>query len=398
MFVRREVWTGVAAVVAAIAMGGCQSPAGSATPPTAPPPSRASGHIVPASVVVEVRKAAFIPPGFYVQGVEFVDRDYGYAALWTTNPINLETAKDSNEYRYASALFATTDGGRTWTKLKDPRRPSPVAGLWVLDARTIVLETGEEGWYISRDGGATFRFTGTREPPELGEYRTRSSAGSYITCGIGCGVLVVDGVVQTPGLAGQSGVAIDAGGVVWTAAVDGATASSAFSLDRGRTWQRRDVPPHPIGTPNRLDLRVSADGRDVWMLGYHDETGGRVGAFGSTLPVRRKGGGFPLLWLFEGDRWMPKGTVNSPKPSPDPYVQYTVAAIGGGLAAVAGPDLFALVSDVWRTVDLTPRVGLVTTLPDGTVFGANAQHLAVYLGSRTGSEVRWVQLILDDAQ
>jgi hypothetical protein len=75
-----------------------------------------------------------------------------------------------------------------------------------------------------------------------------------------------------------------------------------------------------------------------------------------------------------------------------------VAAIGGGLAAVAGADWFALVADVWRTVDVKPRVSYVTMLPDGTVFEENGQHLAVYLGTRTGSEVRWAQLILDDAR
>ena len=204
--------------------------------------------------------------------------------------------------------------------------------------------------------------------------------------------------MRTPGLPGQAGMAIDAGGVVWAATLDGAMANSAFSRDRGRTWQPRDVPPHPIGTPNRLDLRVSPDGGDVWLVGYLDETGGRAGGSGSPLTVQRKGDGLPVLWLFEGDRWVPKGTVNPPKPSPDPYVQYTVAAIGGGLAAVAGPDWFVLVASGWRTVDATPPVDYVSTLPDGTVFGVNAQHLAVYLGTRTGSEVRWAQLLLDDAR
>ena len=141
VYVRRVVWTRVAVALAAIALAGCQSPAGP-TPPTPPPPppSPANGHVVPVSVVVEVRKAAFVPRGFYVQWVEFVDRDHGYAALWTTNPVNLETARNVYEYRYVPAVFATTDGGRTWARLRDPRRPSPVSGLWVLDARTIVLE------------------------------------------------------------------------------------------------------------------------------------------------------------------------------------------------------------------------------------------------------------------
>ena len=116
---------------------------------------------------------------------------------------------------------------------------------------------------------------------------------------------------------------------------------------------------------------------------------------GSVLPVRRKEGGIPLLWLFEGDRWVPKGTVDAPDPNRERYSSFEVAAIGGGLAAVAGPHGLNLVDTAWRRVDLRPGAASVGLLPDGTIFAANDRHTVFYLGTRTGSEIGWVRLIID---
>ncbi len=386
-----------AAALVTIAMAGCQpAPAG----PTAPAPSPSSGtsvpgSLVPVSVVVDERIADIIPPGFGIFAIEFSDVNHGYVVLSSTNPVNLATTKDPEEFQYTYGVFATADGGRTWTRLTEPRRPARLSGLWVLDARTIALEVTDEGWYVSRDGGATFRFvTGPQYPPEIGVYDARYLARPHAECEYTCRI-VANGTLLTPGLPGRSTAATEADGVIWAASLDGVGGHTALSRDRGRTWQPRDVPTHPMGAPTLLDLRVSVDGRDVWLVGYLGEFGGRLGGMGSVLPVRRKEGGIPLLWLFEGDRWVPKGTVDPPDPNRERYNSFEVAAIGGGLAAVAGPHGLNLVDTAWRRVDLRPGAASVGLLPDGTIFAANDRHTVFYLGTRTGSEIGWVRLIID---
>ena len=236
-----------------IALAGCQPPPAG---PTAPAPSPSSGKavpasLVPASVVVDERIADIIPPGFGIFAIEFSDLNHGYVVLSSTNPVNLATTKDPEEFQYTYAVFATTDGGRTWTRLTDPRRPGRLSGLWVLDARTIALEVTDEGWYVSRDGGATFRFvTGPQDPPEIEVYDSRYIARPHAECEYTCRI-VANGTLLRPGLPGRSTAATEADGVIWAASLDGVGAHTALSRDQGRTWQRRDVPTHPMGAPTR---------------------------------------------------------------------------------------------------------------------------------------------------
>jgi hypothetical protein len=113
---------------------------------------------------------------------------------------------------------------------------------------------------------------------------------------------------------------------------------------------------------------------------------------GAVAPQRRKETGVPLLWLLAGDQWVVKGTVSAPPPSLEVF---SVAAIGGGYAAVQGPRGLSVVDVTWHPVDLFPRSEWVTTLRDGTVFASAPSNRTYYLGTRTGSAIRWIQVILE---
>jgi hypothetical protein len=350
-----------------------------ASPGPGAPPAAAGGR--PTSTVTEVRRSALpVPAGYRVLTVEFADATHGYAGMATRDPV----APD----RYGSAVFATVDSRRTWRQLEDPRRPSPSPQLYTVDARTIVL-LAEPGWFVSTDGGASFQpRPDSPAPPELA-----GLSGDFgLDCTAGCSVARRGGPVNQPGLPGvlSSATEVGTGGPVWAVSMHDGAPRSAVSEDHGATWRPVDVPAQAGGQPDRMT--VIAGGSDVWLVGY---LGGDSGSLGRAIPLRRKNIGMPLLWRLVADRWLPQGTVDAPRPGQDVY---SVASIGGGLAAVAGPPGLFLVDAAWHQVDLFPRAEWVTTLRDGTIFAAGPTNQTYYLGIRTGSAVNWIQVVVSASE
>jgi hypothetical protein len=285
--------------------------------------------------------------------------------------------------------------------------------MYTVDVRTVVLLAEPFGWYVSTDAGASFALRPSEPAPS--ELDALGGGAYRLDCEAGCVLTKHGGTVTQPGLPGELGAvtevspqtgspaepgAADTAAVVWTASLDsgsesgdvagrGNTVRTAVSRDQGRTWRRIDPPAHPAGTSARVSLTSSPDGRDVWLIGY---SGGGVGGVGAVAPQRRKETGVPLLWLLAGDQWVVKGTVSAPPPSLEVF---SVAAIGGGYAAVQGPRGLSVVDVTWHPVDMFPRSEWVTTLRDGTVFATAPSNRTYYLGTRTGSAIRWIQVILE---
>jgi len=400
--------TFAAAVV--VALAGCRPDAGSG-PAQAPGGQGGPGVAAaagPTSVVTEVRRTRLeVPKGMQLQTMEFADATHGYATFVSRYPV--EGSGDSG--RYASSLYATADGGRTWKQLADPRRPSLSPQLYTVDSRTLVLLAEPYGWFVSSDGGATFQARPAEPaPPEIDAIYSPYSLGAFrVYCEKRCVLRRYDGARSTmlpqPNLPGELGAVVSAGDMLWITSLDSKlTPYTAFSRDGGMTWQRRDVPEHPGGRPTRVDFRVSADGRDVWLVGY---LAGPIPGYHSAafvpsvtslgaVALRRKDVGVPLLWLLSGDRWVSSGTAGAPTPSDMPYA---VAAIGGGLAAVTGPHGLALVDATWHPIDMTPRPEWVTTLRDGTVAASASRPTSgtMFLGRREGRGLSWVQVELGPA-
>jgi hypothetical protein len=365
---------GAAAAISILLVAGC-GPGKTHSAPTSAPRS---------SVTEEHEARLPVPAGYALQGFEFADATHGYAQYTSRDPV-----KGGSVPEFASVLFATTDGGRVWTKLADPRRPSNSPQLYTVDATTVVLWAEPYGWYVSRDGGATFTArSDDKSPPELNLHDPRF----HLYCEFGC--VIKDSQtskkVADPGVPGVLTAVAQAGSTLIAASADGNRAYTAFSTDNGATWQRRDVPDHPGGRPMRSELRVSADGKDVWLIGY---PGTGAGGAGALAPRRLKELGVPLLWLLDGQAWVAKGTVGAPAPTPEPF---SVAAIGGGLAAVQGHGL-ALVDDAWHPVAMSPPAEWVTSLPDGTVAVYAPTAATAYLGQRSGTDVRWTKIVLSAA-
>ncbi len=342
---------------------------------TASPPSVASGP--PTSAVTEVRRSTLpAPAGYGVLTVEFADAVHGYAGLITDEPVAPN--------QYGSMLFATDDGGRTWRQLDDPRRPSPSPQLYTVDARTIVL-LAEPGWFVSTDGGASFQARAQQpEPAQLSDL-----SGEYqLACDNGCSIVRRGGQVTQPELRGELAAVtqVGIGGPVWAVSLDDGEPRTTVSQDGGRTWRQIDVPAHPDGRPARFSL--SGSGGEIWLIGYITADGGGLG---QVMPLRRKETGLPLLWRMVDDRWVAQGISNAP---PTGHGVFAVAAIGGGLAAVAAPTGLFLVDSRWHPVELFPQPEWVTTLRDGTVFAPGPTNQTYYLGTRTGSAVAWVQVVL----
>jgi hypothetical protein len=372
----RAAATLMAAVTTVAVAAACQPPAAPVDP----------GE-VPASVVRrEVAATIPAPDGYRLLTVEFADARHGYAAVLTDEPVNAATAADPTQFRYASAIFATSDGGESWRQLADPREPGPSPQMYTVDAMTVVLLDEPVGWHVSTDGGASFRFSpGLADPPELD--RLYHPGRVRLECNDGCAVVVDGSVVPTP-LAGVVSAAAGGAGRFWAGAVLAGEASTVVSDDEGRTWTDVPVPEHPAGPVERVRLSIAPDGSDVWLVGYPPLAAGGVG---QRAPVRRKDVGVPQLWRWDGQAWQVRGTVGAPAARQHPY---SVAAIGGGLVAAVGPGGLWLVNEAWHGTELFPVPEWVTTLADGTIFATGPTSGVYYLGKREGRLVSWVRLNL----
>lgn len=66
----------------------------------------------------------------------------------------------------------------------------------------------------------------------------------------------------------------------------------------------------------------------------------------------------------------------------------------GMLVSSSGQAGAAFAGDVWTPVELTPRPDWIHTLRGGTVVATSITHATLYLGTRTGREIRWVRVVL----
>ena len=419
-----------------------------ARPTALPPPTYSIGE--PRTGVLPV------PAGMRLQAMQFADADHGYALEWSVQPVERVTI-DANTYseRYRTLLFATADGGRTWT----PRPlPAPVLDgptLGVLGPQRIVISA--DGWYVSSDDGQTFRRypADGPAPPEF-----QAAPGVHLWASGDC----------TPGpcfelieqtAAGQqrrhkwTSSALPAPPEAasygpdsrwWAFARDGGRIYAAVSTDRGVTWQAREVPAHPAlaSAPRQLGAQLSADGEDLWLLGLGGEPA--VGGPGASAPRAgsqqivesygpysdgfsprsseieiRKPTDSPVYWLLrsdqgnqggqggqgdqgaqgdqpdKGDHWVPQ--LGQGRPSTGTRLGDTWAAIGGQMMIVAGDDGLGLLDDRWTPVTLPTRVDWVYQLHSGgVVAGARGEAVPAYFGTRDGRHVIWTPYALTQAR
>lgn len=340
-----------------------------APPPTPPATPAASSR----PAVVEVRQVRLpVAPSFILQTLAFVDSTRGYA-------LYARCGEDSaGKPGCEAALFATLDGGRSWSARRHPHPFATNQQLVVNDNGGVMLLADPYGWYLSRDNGLTFRRTGPPESPPVDYY---SVHGGFQVWNSGAGPgRVVEYVdrqrrelpVQPP-LGGRvTSVEYDEQGRLWAAGIaEDGRAAAALSRDRGQTWQRQEVP----GQAGRLEsvwLEISAGGGDVWLLG------------------QPAAGAFPSLWRFDGGRgWRPRPASGHPARA------LAVAPVGGGALAVALPDGAGLVTHTYWDTDWPLAGAHLKVLADGTLMAAKSPPGVAFLGLGHGVDRHWVQVRLE---
>jgi hypothetical protein len=338
------------------------STGGSCSPPSREPvpgPTDRTGPVAEVNDEDSRRNAIDVAPGLRPQSMDFVDADTGY----------LMFANCDNGCR--GALYVSFDGGRSWLARALPVSGTTALRLDVVDARTVVLVTGETtDWYVSTDSGRTFTSGGKGLPPP-----TQVQRGVTAGCAdnAGCTVQVlVEGrpaPTQPPVRGSLRAAARGASGPIWAVGASEKTITTARSGDGGLTWQ-------PFGSPldvadaGTLRLDVSPDGADVWL---------------SAGPADNS----PAVYVAEAVGWR----LVTPGLSPGPA--RTASAAGDGVLAVAQ----AWLSYLYRDGRLIGRgflcdVRSVRTLRDGTlsvVCGVND----MWLGTGNGANRQWAHVRVD---
>lgn len=384
--------------------------AGAGLPPAGGPATKSPAAgiaAVPTSRLATHRTARIsTPQGMYPQTVEFSDAIHGYVQYVTREPVSGAGSADPNDLRYRAALFATADGGQTWTSLRHPRPVSNNPQLYVVDARTFMIYAEPYGWYVTADGGRTYRHdppdpTSQYLPPEY-ERIWQNPAGPFtLDCADEpCAVSRIEaaGAVtrlpRQPTMTAPVRALATAGGLLWVAGTDADRRPQVqVSADQGNTWRSVALPAQPAYGERGLDwveVRTSSDSADVWLVGYPGD-GGTAGAAAPLAALKVVG--MPVVWRAQGDAMVAKGVIARPTPGQNPAL-YTAAAIGGGMLAVSGPGCLCLVDDAWISVPTPQPIEFIRTLADGTIYGSAITNKTVYLGTRTGREVAWVEVEL----
>jgi hypothetical protein len=305
-----------------------------------------------------------------VQWVNFVE-DAHHALAWFEG-----CDEQHNKCRYV--LGSTEDGGATWHRLNLPAFGTDRVTIspYPLNARTFTLyEVGKRYW-LTTDGGATYKQYPLKSPPVQARLAaTFPVAGSAFTVlcpgatgfedgasGIECDreqlIRTGSGPVQPqPAIPGKPSLVTQGrDGRVWLLSRDGDRMRVAVSRDEARTWRE-------IGAVSaNAEVLVSPDGSDVWLFDTHPSRLWRVS--GSSLDAQSN----PPELNFGG-----------------------VGALGGGLLAVGSESGDA---GFWRDGVFTPIRGLradgVNVLPEGSLV--YYQEGAYVVGTGVGTDRTWVRV------
>ena len=224
----------------------------------------------------------YVASGAALQAVQFLDVSTGWVA-GSYQPMENESV---------AAIFATTNGGFTWTREKLPKDAPEISGLQFLDAQTGWAvgvsedwETGvETGWVLhTTDGGKTW----TRVPglDDAVPYAVRFSDAQHGWIGGDNGVWATsDGGTTWQKVAGAEGVtaiaaadpqhvwAFGTGFLVSTVDASGDTAAPAtIDQDVGWSWSSKPVTVHllanDVGGSGVASTDYSTDGGGAWQPG-----------------------------------------------------------------------------------------------------------------------------------
>jgi hypothetical protein len=359
----------VSLLAAAALVAGCDVGSIRRSPQRSPSPLAVSASAGP---IAEVRRARVpIPMDFTPQSLTFVDSTRGYA-LYT----KCQEGSAPNR-SCAASLIATVDGGRTWSVRRHPQPYATDQQMVVSDSASVMLLAEPYGWYLSRDGGLTFRRTGSpEEPPD--DYYTLPGRFQIWRWGDGPGRLVEyldrhrrDVPVQPPLAGGPTDVKYDEAGRLWATGLQGGRVQVAMSRDDGRTWQRQQVPGPNAGLVSAR-LEISPGAGDVWLLA-------------ETAPSA-----FPRLWLFDGAGWVEQAALGAPR-----QVR-SVVAVGRSVLAVSelGSEAGLVVPPRYSECDWPIGNTFMRVLFDGTLLSEPDSRGEVFLGLGHGVDRRWVQVVV----
>ncbi|MDI1461756.1 hypothetical protein QEZ54_12300 [Catellatospora sp. KI3] len=352
------------------------TPAGSATPgPTSsgsPPVAAAPGAVR----VVDVTAKVAIPDRFDTPWFEFSDAQHGYA---------LVTWCQTDGYDCAARLLATADGGRSWQQRRLPVDRAKNIQLYESTPQRVIVWTDPEGYRASADGGLTYGPATPTVPRDHAGARARygleypaNGDAVLLEYRTGRQLKVPSGFPP-----GTARVAPD--DTIWVTNLVSKPRTTARSTDGGATWQTLPVPDQPGRPLFMLQVLVSADGRDTWLVGDQeppDLGGGTALLRGSVL----KQTGLPLVWRLDGADWVPVPITGVDEQLSQ---SYAVAPAGAGLLALGGPEAgLYLGRDGIVRVPGTPRLDWVSTLPDGTLRGSSGSG-GVLLGVGSGANREW---------
>jgi len=357
------------AVVLAFAVSGC-SIGDIRRPPPRPEPATTPAAATPTPPAVsgadEVRRVdADVPPGHDPHTVEFVDQNRGYVMFNGCDMGGPDPAAVCH-----AVVFATSDGARTWRRLRHPRPHAANHQLYAsVDGLALLAEP--HGYWISRNEGTSFtRLPETDWPvPAVAEL-----FGRFQAC---CDseprrVVEFHGGRMRPVPTQPPIPSVDAVGydriLLYAAGLRDGRPYAAVSTDQGQSWRATAVAGAGGERLEMLEIMVSRAGH-AWLAG----TTSRFA--------------FPRLWLYDGQGWRPSGATGHP-PS---YL--SAAPLADGSVAVSGPDGPGVVlGGAFWPVDWPTGAGHLRLLADGTIISQTDR--VVWLGQGAGVERRWVRIEL----
>ncbi|WP_162907730.1 hypothetical protein [Allorhizocola rhizosphaerae] len=361
-------------------VGACAPKAG----PTEAGPSPVTG--LPSPTIINQHVAAVdVPSDFDGVWLEFASVKHGYAMFSKYSPDRTAEAR----------LFSTVDGGMTWTARPHPQPIAKDQQMYVIDARTVSLQTGENEWHVSTDGMASWQ-RGSRYGYALGD------GPFYVDChDDDCLIRSHAGSGWQRALPNghDSGVLTNIGnGRYWLASVH--KGAPVTQLD-GKDVK---VPAQEGRRVFRAQVMVSQDGADTWLLADQDPLELASGPTGvvvnnsvqaklsASVVAGMKGTGLPLIWRLRDGVWVAHPTTTIKE---KPNWPYSVVSAGGGVLVIAGPEGPMYFTDSPASVADLPRLDWVGQTRDGTLFARpHADQNTIYLSAGTGQARQWIRVTL----